>query len=419
MVSDDMNGQVPGTGDDTGGMPPQAAGAVAAPPAPPVPPAPPGTADPDRNRHHEPHEHEWKTGGAVFGALLVLAGLVALFGGFTSVFDLFRLWPLLIVFGGLMRIVTPRNETFLKRLAEGLGSVAVGLVFLGNTFGFIPWTVWITLLSLWPLLLIAIGIELVGRGLHMDWLRALSNVVLILGLAYGVFVLQPTSGRVTFPFVTSSAASVAFSDSKPHDAGATSGSAEIKVGATQLTLGAGDVMASIDGRSPASDTPKLTTSVEGSSAVVSVTEPSDSKVFIGTEDRSIAVKLDRSVDWSDIRLDVGAVSADADLSGLKVSGVTMNVGASDAKIKIGSLAKDVTVSISGGATSVTVRVPSSAACTIDSSSGLSNVRVPPTFRQTSGIVVVGNSTFVSDGSGGPTIHITLSSGVSDLSVETY
>jgi hypothetical protein len=89
------------------------------------------------------------------------------------------------------------------------------------------------------------------------------------------------------------------------------------------------------------------------------------------------------------------------------------------KIKIGSMATDVTVDVSGGATSVTVLVPASAACTINSTSGLSNVQVPSTFRQTSGIVVIGNSTFVSEGSGGPKIDISLRSGVSDLRVQTY
>jgi hypothetical protein len=412
MVSDGMTGNTP----DQGGAP--GASAVTAPPAPPVPPAPPGTAwtPPGGDAARE---HGWRKGGAVFGALLVLVGVLALFGGLTSVFDVLRLWPLLIIFGGIMEIANPRREVFVKRVAEGLGSVAFGLVLLGNSFGYIPWTVWFTLATLWPVLLVALGIELLGRGFHMDWLRALSNVVLILALAYGVFVLQPTSGRVIFPFATSTEANATFSDARPHDAGVARGTAAIKVGATRFTLAAGDVLASIGGRAPSAGTPKLSTSVEGSAAVVSVTEPSERTVLIGTEDRSLDVTLDRAVKWNEVRFDVGAVSGDADLSGLDVSRVLLNVGASNVQLKIGGLASDVTVDISGGATSVTVLVPAGARCTVDSTSGLSNVRVPASFRQTSGIVVVGHSTFVSDGSGGPTIAISLRSGVSDLRIETY
>jgi hypothetical protein len=349
----------------------------------------------------------------------VVAGVIALFGGFTSVFDVLRLWPLLIVFGGLMQMSSRRGEVLVKRIAEGLGTVAVGLLLLGNTFGYAPWAVWLTLLSLWPLLIVALGIELVGRGLHMNWLRALSNIVLILGLAYGVFVLQPVSGRTIFPLVGISRSGTAFSDTRPHDARVTAASADIKVGATRLTLTSGDALAAISGTAPSGEAPILSDSVSGTAATVSVTDPADRSLFIGSEDRNLDVTLDSGVKWSEVRLDVGAVTAEADLSRLAVTNVVMNVGASDARLKIGALAGDVNVDISGGATSVTLLVPANAACTVDAKSGLSDVRVPASFRQTGGIAGIGDSSFAADGSGGPTIAISLTSGVSDLRIETY
>lgn len=395
-----------------------APGAVMAPPAPPVPPAPPGTAwNPPPGEF--PRTRRMRSGGAVIGVLLVLAGLFAFFGGFTSVLDLLRLWPLLVIFGGVMQMLNPRGDAAIKRVAEGLGSVAVGLVFLGNSFGLIPWTVWIAVFSLWPLLLVALGIELVGRGLHLTWLRALSNVVLILGLAYAVFVLQPGAGRVVFPFVATSAATATFSDAHPHDAGVTTGIAEIKVGATRMSVAAGDKLATVSGRAISSETPLLEATVSGSTADVTITDPGRRTVLVATQDRTVDVTLDRAVRWNEVRLDVGAVSADMDLSGLDVPSVRVNAGASDARIKIGSRSKDVALDINGGAMSVTVLVPQSAACDIDASSGLSNVRVPASFRQTSGIVGIGHSSFASDGSGGPKITISLKSGVSDLRIETY
>lgn len=392
--------------------------AVMSPPPPPAPPAPPSAPAP-MPPGKGPGARGFKAGGALFGAVLVLIGLFALFGGVNSVFDVLRLWPLLIVFGGIMNIFNPREESLLKRIAEGLGSVAVGVVLLANTFGYLPWTVWFNVFSLWPVLLVALGIELVGRGLHMNWLRAMSNVVLILALAYGVLVLQPTSSRVVFPLVTTSASTASFTDTAPRNPSATTGTASIKVGATRLKVAAGDTLAAISGRAATGETPKLTTSVSGSSATVSVTEPGNRTVFLGTEDSGLDVTLDRSVKWDEVRFDVGAISGDADLSGLEVSRVLVNVGASDVRIKLGSRSRDVALDISGGATSVTVLVPADGACTINSSSGLSNIQVPPSFRRTSGIVVFGNSTFVSDGSGGPKIDVELKSGVSDLRIQTY
>jgi len=312
------------------------------------------------------------------------------------------------------------GEPAVKRVAEGLGSVAFGAVLLGNTLGLIPWTVWFSIVSLWPLLLVAIGIELVGRGMHMPWVRALSNVVLILGLGYAVLVMQPSAGAISAPVLfPAMGASQVFADGKASEPGVTNGTAEIRVGATKMTVAAGESLATISGWAPKADTPVLTTSVNGSDTVVTIEDPGAHGIVIGTEQRALNVRLDRAVKWSEIRMDVGAVAADADLSGLDVAAVKLNVGASDAKIKIGTRAESVKLDISGGATSVTVLVPAKSACTVTATSGLSNVRVPAGFRQLSGIVVIGNSTFASAGSGGPKIAISLASGVSDLRIETY
>jgi hypothetical protein len=52
-----------------------------------------------------------------------------------------------------------------NKAVEGLTLVAVGLIFLGNTTGALPWSVWISIFSLWPLLLVAAGVDLIGKGL--------------------------------------------------------------------------------------------------------------------------------------------------------------------------------------------------------------------------------------------------------------
>jgi hypothetical protein len=397
---------------------PTTGSSVAAPPAPPVPRAPasaPAAVPPS----HGPDGRGWRSGGIFFGTLLVAVGLFALFGGLTSIVDVLRLWPLLIVFGGIAEMLTPRGEALVKRLAAGLGSVAIGLVLLGNTLGYIRWTVWIALASLWPLLVIAIGVELVGRGLHLNWLRALSNVILILGLAYGVFVLQYAPGAAVFPFGSFAGPTATFTAARPHDGSALTGRASVKIGATGFSLAAGDVLASVAGRAPKADTPALDAAVANGVAEVTVTEPGNRTVFVGAGNGTLDITLDRTVAWSEVRFDVGAVSGVADLSDLKVARVVMNAGASDIRLKLGNLADNVDVQVSGGAMSLTIRVPANAACTIHATSGLSDVRVPASFRRTGGIPVLGDSAFVAEGSGGPTIAITLTSGVSDIQIETY
>src|SRR5665647_3985915 len=121
----------------------------------------------------------------------------------------------------------------LKRAAEGLTLVAVGLILLGNTLGIVPGSVWWNIFSLWPILLVAAGIDIIGRGTDNSWLRVFSSLVVIGGLAYGVLVMPATGGSWS-PFVltplSSSATAEPFDSSAPHDASVTTGRASVKGG---------------------------------------------------------------------------------------------------------------------------------------------------------------------------------------------
>jgi len=357
--------------------------------------------------------------GTAVGVVLIVLGGIMLFGKYLPWFDLLRLWPLIIIVGGVAEMFRGRGEPVVKRVAEGLGSIAVGLVLLGNTFGYLPWTVWITMLSLWPLLLVAVGIELLGKGLGLTWVRALSNVVLLVGLFYGVFVLQPGSVGLGLIIPGVTPVGSPYSVSQPHDPAIRDGSATVKVGATRLGIEAGSDLARISGTSPKDGVPTLTKTVVSGVADVKVEETSGRTVVLGLSERSMDLTLDESVTWKDVELDVGAVQADADLSRLIVDSLSVNVGASDLRIKIGDRSKDVKVDISGGVANITLRVPAASSVTLDSKSGLSLVSVPPSFRRLSGMPVLGESSWRSDGSGGPRIAVSMQSGVSNLTIETY
>jgi hypothetical protein len=355
--------------------------------------------------------------GTAIGVVLIVLGAIMLFGRYLPSFDLFRLWPLIIVGGGVAEIIRGRGEPALKRVAEGVGTIAVGLVLLGNTFGYLPWTAWITMLSLWPLALVALGIELLGRGLGLTWVRALSNVVLLLGLFYGAFVLQPGTVGLRVPGIMP--AGSPYSATQPHDSAVRDGSVTVKVGATRLGIGAGSDLARISGASAVDGVPTLTKTVASGVADVTVDDASGRTVVVGLTERTMELALDDSVTWKHLELDVGAVQADADLSGLIVKSVSANVGASDLRITIGGRSNDVNVDISGGVANVTLRIPESSPVTVDSKSGLSLISVPPAFRRLSGVPILGESSWKSDGSGGPRIAVSMQSGVSNLTIETY
>ena len=382
------------------------------------------TVEPQHHHHHwDPDDPNWahgaRRGGVAFGLVLIAVGVVLLVGRYFPWFDLVRLWPLIVVAAGVVQVARSNGQPIVKRIAEGAGTIAVGLVLLGNTFGFISWAVWVTMLALWPVLIVALGIELLGRGLHLNWVRALSNVLLILALFYGVFVLGPNWTGSAFGVFGSAGASTTYQDSAPHLSAVTQGDAAVKVGALQLTVAAGDQLAAVSGSSPSGEQPRLDSGESGGVAQVNVTEPDGSGVFVPVGDRSLALTLDRSVTWRSLRFDMGAVQAGIDLTDLDVQSVDVNVGASNTRIVLGKRAADVKVDVSGGATSVTVVVPADAAVTVDAKSGLSNVNVPASFEHLSGFPGLGESTWSAKGSGGPRIALSMESGVASLNVETY
>jgi hypothetical protein len=386
-------------------------------PVAPPPTRPPGTGTSTGEWHDFPHGA--RRGGITAGIVLIALGVLVLFGRYAPWNYLLQLWPLIILIAGLIEMFTPRREPLVKRLASGFGTVVVGTILLCNTFGVIPWSVWLNMLSLWPLLLVALGIELLGKGLRLDFVRALSNVLLILGLLYGVFVMGPGWHGSFIPFVPVSGEAVTFDQTAPHDATAKGGDASIYVGALRLSVGAGDGLVTMKGNAAKGSEPELSSSVVSGTAEVAVQDPNEGVFVLPYPDRSLSVDLDRAVDWNGLMLKIGAADADVDLRDLHFSSVNASVGASNLRLSIGSRAPKVSVDVSGGATAVTILVPANAAVTVHSSSGLSALNVPDSFDHVSGTAVLGQGEWSKKGSGGPEISITLKSGVSSLDIQTY
>ncbi len=66
-----------------------------------------------------------------------------------------------------------------SRLRWGIFWILVGLVILANNLGWLSWWVWADLLHLWPLLLIAIGLELIVKKSRIQWLGYFSTLLIL------------------------------------------------------------------------------------------------------------------------------------------------------------------------------------------------------------------------------------------------
>jgi hypothetical protein len=65
----------------------------------------------------------------------------------------------------------------ISKIRNGVILISVGIVFLLNNLGYVPWDVWFRILFLWPIILIAIGVEIIFRKTRLSFLTILSPLL--------------------------------------------------------------------------------------------------------------------------------------------------------------------------------------------------------------------------------------------------
>ena len=378
------------------------------PPGPPVPPAPPEST-------------ARRNSGIWGGVFLIAVGFVFLLGQVVPGLAWWNMWPLIVVLVGVIQMFTPTRvgEWGPERIMDGFGTVIIGAVLLGNTLGIIPWTVWWTFITLWPVLIISLGISLLGRGLHQSWMRTLAPLLIWAALGYSVAVAYTgVSGFQPIPqLVRPSVVGQPFAYAEPVN-GATSASLLFKGGAGEVLIHGGDDLVNASGVSPFG-TPSFSVERSGSLANVafSLADSSGAVVIPGVTSARTEVALSRTTVW-DATLETGATSLDADLSSVPVRDLVLKTGASSAKLKLGqvpSTATSTDVAIKAGVSSIEVFVPRGAAVRVDTHNGLSATDVDNSFTS------MGSGVWQTAGYGtaSKTININVESGISSISVRTY
>jgi hypothetical protein len=125
-------------------------------------------------------------GGLFWPVLLIIVGVLFLLKNFNVLTGdvgstLLKLWPLLLVLIGLDSLLQGNG------LAGPVFLIGLGAVFLLNNFGHLPWNAWELILRLWPVLIIAIGLDIfIGR--RSAW-GALLALILMLVIVAGALLL--------------------------------------------------------------------------------------------------------------------------------------------------------------------------------------------------------------------------------------
>lgn len=303
-----------------------------------------------------------------------------------------------------------------KRAVEGLVLITIGAILLANTVGGLPWAVWISIISLWPIALISAGIDIIGNSTDQMWLRVVASLLTAAALLYGAFVMTPGSWGFPFSVVNSGEMSKVDS-SKPHSSGVTRGTAKVRIGATKLEIAGGSDLAALTGEYRGGLTPKLTVSTSGNTADVLVGyEHSNTIFFFGGDPRQgLRLELDRKVAWDRLELAAGATKSTIDLSELDVDEVQADVGAADTSFTLAE-GKDVSVKVNGGVCNVTLRVPKRADVTLRVQGLPVGVTVPAGFAESGSF---SDRTWTYRGGGEGRIEIEVDGGVATVGVETY
>ena len=264
--------------------------------------------------------------------------------------------------------MTPR-----RGLVWPLLLIAFGSVFLAANFGLIGPVSVAALLSLWPLILIIVGIDIaVGRR----WpLAALAADVLVIGAGLALVVANPSTTAGIFPFSvggqagpTASTVDVPRADVKSMtlrlSAGA--GTYEVRGGATSL----------VHAESDREDLRLAFVNVTPDRAEVRVDQgPTGNGFRIGPTGASHVKMLLASDIPTSLVMDAGAGEFTVDLADVKVTDARISVGAAELFLVLPRPTNDVAITVSAGASSIVIELPDGVEARITTSGGLLSTRI--------------------------------------------
>lgn len=271
----------------------------------------------------------------------------------------------------------------LKRVLDGLVVIAVGVVLLGNTLGILPWTVWLTILMLWPLLLVAAGIDIIGKSMDSNWLRLLSGLLVLGGIAYGAYV-----GLTGLSTAQGWWMPVKVGESKPFEF-AEAGSSDVEVGSARiaggigrLSIAEGDRLVTAEGETPFGAPDIVALTDDGKAIVKATLGNTDRWTFPSGGNAWMDLKLGEDIEWETVKIDAGVSTLDADLSRLQIRRLEVDMGISNGELTIGDALSDgSSVDIDSGISTFKLRVPEDAEIEIVSDEGLGNIDVPGDFAK--------------------------------------
>lgn len=308
------------------------------------------------------------------------------------------------------------RENFGK-LSFGLIVIFLGMIILLQNLDVLSFS-WSSVLSYWPLVLILIGINLMLP--HNLWGRTVSICVTLLFLGYFTYIGLRLPGRSVF-FDTENSQEVIVN--KKESTYFTEFIPEVKV--ADLKISGGAINFKLGGKTEKLAEVHTQGTEDGYSFSSTVRKEQASLVFKQKKEvsikgndivgRDLAVfSLNPAPVWN-LEMELGAGTADLDLSAFKVKHIEVKGGVSAIALKLGNPVLETTrIDYEGGVSSLTISIPRAAGCKIKAESAFSSMDFPGFNKQEKG-------EFLSEGYAEAThfFEINLKNGLSSIRVNRY
>lgn len=256
----------------------------------------------------------------------------------------------------------------------GVILLGIGVIFLFRNLEWISFD-WIVLRSLWPVLLIILGISLLPLKGYIRLL--LSFIVIIVSLVY--LSLNPVEEEGFFKFPKKFHWKWEESNEESENYKEWSDTTLQEAIGTEVERAILDIDA-IAGNYSTETTQddlfkievqedklkfRMKTERAGNSVIIRV-KPVERSFSRSIENASSTIYLPLHPVW-DINMDAGAAKVDFDLSEIKLDRMEIDGGAADIRVKVGELYPETQIRINAGAASVKIEVPEKSGCEIKTS----------------------------------------------------
>ncbi|MCJ7458147.1 MAG: DUF5668 domain-containing protein [candidate division Zixibacteria bacterium] len=258
-----------------------------------------------------------------------------------------------------------------SRIRNGVILLSVGIVLLLNNLDYVDWSVWVSILSLWPVLLIAIGIEKIFARTSLSFLAYLSPILLliaILGPAY--YFYNNERDNITYegkrfrwekemvPAVKKGFATFDFK----------AGTLKTNASQDKLALAELDYWRRV---------PLCFYNYSDKDSIVRLEIKDQDHFWRGWFKPGIKsrhqwdVFLSDKIPW-DLEIENSVMNGDLDFSGLILENLSVNLDASSLKIKLGNKSRNLKVKIDSDVSRLELLLPKDAGLKIENRSSLSS-----------------------------------------------